>query len=127
MGASGVLAQEAFTHSVPIGKATAELTVDFHDESETMVTCTPEQVEKIGARGVERLTTLLPALNARVLSRHDPDGTVVRVLLDAACYEGGIMGMGGYGRGEEKIALAYEEARIEGEWGPPIEEPAPAQ
>ena len=63
-----------------------------------MVDCTPEQVDWIGKRSEEHLTEMLPALEARLFSRHDAPGTVVNVELDAACYDGGFMGLGGYAK-----------------------------
>lgn len=115
-------AQEDFTHSLELRNGQVELIVTYHDDRETMVTCTPDQHAAIGARSIERVTALLPALNARLISRKDPDGTTIEVLLDAACYEGGIMGLGGYGRGDERIAMVYEETTDpEAGWGPPEE------
>ncbi len=126
--AGSAIAQDPFTQDVPLGKGTARVVVDFHDDHEAMVACSPEQIEWIGAHGIEKLTAILPVLNARLMSRRDPPGTTVEVLLDAACYDGGIMGMAGYGRGEEKIAMAYEESTLGGEWAPPARTPAtPAQ
>lgn len=107
-----------FTKSVPLDHSTATLTVDFHDDQPTMVPCTPEQAASIAARAAERLEELLPVLYARMLAKKLPEGSDVQVLLDAACYDGGIMGLAGYGRGEEKIRLAYEESKDGEEWGP---------
>lgn len=116
---------EPYTHSVPLRDSTAMVTVTFHGDKSGMVECTPEQVEWIGQRSEEYLTELLPVLEARLYSRHDEPGTVVNVELDAACYEGGFMGLGGYARGDEKIVLAYEESLLGGEWGPAPNEPTP--
>jgi hypothetical protein len=109
---------EPFTKSVPLDHSTATVTVAFHDDVAPMVTCTADQAASIGARAAERLEELLPVLYAHLLAKKLPQGTDMQVLLDAACYEGGIMGLGGYGRGEEKITLAYEESTDGKEWGP---------
>jgi hypothetical protein len=63
------------------------------------------------------------ALAARSVGRGDPAGTEVKVELDAACYEGGFMGLAGLARGSEKIQFAYEESTLGGEWGPPTDQP----
>lgn len=127
LGVSGTAAaqQPEFTHSVPVRNATAELHIAFHaaGEGEGIVDCTSEQRDWIGKRGVEHLTTISPALAARVVSRKDPAGTVVAVDLDAACYEGGVMGLGGFGRGSEAILMPYEESTLGGEWGPAEDRP----
>jgi hypothetical protein len=121
-------AQPEFVHSVPVRNATAELHIAFHalGEGEGIVDCTAEQREWISKRGVEHLTTISPALAARVVSRKDPAGTVIAVDLDAACYEGGMMGLGGFGRGKEAILMPYEESTLGGEWGP-AENPPPSE
>lgn len=116
---------EPYVHSVPLRDSTAQVTVTFHADRDTMEACTPEQVEWIGKRSEEHLTEMLPALEARLFSRHDKPGTLVNVELDAACYDGGFMGLGGYARGDEKIFLAYEESQVGGEWGPAPNEPTP--
>lgn len=109
---------DPFTKSVPIDHSTATVLVDFHDDQPPMVDCTPEQAASIGARAAERLDELLPVLYARMRAKKTPEGSDIQILLDAACYEGGIMGLGGYGRGDEKITLAYEESTDGKEWGP---------
>lgn len=119
LAAGPALAAEPLTQSLPLGSSTAEVTVTYHDDRPTMIACTPEQVAMIGARSLEHLTTLLPVLGARTIARHDPAGSRIAVLLDAACYEGGFMGLGAYGRGDEKIALPYEESTDGMAWGPP--------
>ncbi len=117
--AGPALAVDPFTASVPVRDGTAEVSVTFHDDRATMVTCTKEQADIIGARALERLTELLPVLSARLVSKGGGPGAKLEVLLDAACYEGGIMALGAYGKGEEKIRLAYEESTDGKEWGPP--------
>jgi hypothetical protein len=119
------LAQDPFTYSTPIRDSTAQVTVTFHADRDTMVECTPEQIAWIGKRSEEHLTEMLPALEARLFSRHDPAGTLINVELDAACYDGGFMGLGGYAKGKDAIYLAYEESLIDGEWGPAPNEPTP--
>ena len=123
----GAVAQSAepVVYSTTLRDSTAQVTVTFHSDRDTMLECTPEQVAWIGKRSEEHLTEMLPALEARLFSRHDGPGTLVNVELDAACYEGGFMGLGGYARGDEKIFLAYEESQIGGEWGPAPNEPTP--
>ena len=103
LGASAAAAQSTkpYEHSVPLRDSTAKLTVTFHADRDTMVECTPEQVDWIGKRSEEHLTEMLPALEARLFSRHDAPGTVVNVELDAACYDGGFMGLGGYAKGDD--------------------------
>lgn len=125
--AGGVAAQspDPIEHAVPLRDSTAKVTVTFHSSRDTMVECTPEQVEWIGKRSEEHLTEMLPVLEARLFSRHDEPGTVVNVELDAACYDGGFMGLGGYAKGLDAIFLAYEESVIGGEWGPAPNEPTP--
>jgi hypothetical protein len=127
LSASAAAAQSTkpYEHSMPLRDSTAKLTVTFHADRDTMVECTPEQVDWIGKRSEEHLTEMLPALEARLFSRHDAPGTVVNVELDAACYDGGFMGLGGYAKGEDAIVLAYEESVIGGEWGPAPNEPTP--
>jgi hypothetical protein len=127
ISAGGVAAQsfDPFVHSVPLRDSTAQVTVTFHADKAQMVACTPEQVAWIGERSKEHLTEMLPALEARLFSRHDGPGTQVNVELDAACYEGGFMGLGGFARGDEQIFLAYEESLLGGEWGPAPNEPTP--
>ena len=114
-------AQDDAVSTLPLrNDSSAQITVTFHDDRETMVTCTPEQVASIEERSVERTEAIVPALNARLVSRKDDAGTVVEVLLDAACYDGGIMGLGGFGRGDENILMAYEEATEPGgDWARP--------
>jgi hypothetical protein len=121
-------AEAPFTHTEPLEGSTLQVTVDFHEDHAKMVPCTPEQAAAIGARAVEHLTELEPVLRARIIARHTEPGSVVKVLLDAACYDGGIMALGGSGRGDEKIALPYEEATDGSDWGamkrsPTITEP----
>lgn len=127
LGAGSAAAQSVapYVHSVPLLDSTAQVTVTFHTSKATMVACTPEQVEWIGKRSQEHLTRMLPALEARLFSRRDPAGTLVNVEFDAACYEGGYMGLGGYAKGDEKIFLAYEESLLDGEWGPATNNPTP--
>ncbi len=117
LGSAGAQ-EEPFVGSLPLRDYTAELTIDFHDDKATMVPCTLEQVSMIGARGMERLEELLPAIGARLVGRKAAAGESVQVLLDAACYQDGIMGLGGYGRGEEEVTLAYEESTDGETWGP---------
>jgi hypothetical protein len=116
-------AQEDFVHDLKVRDITEQLVIAFHEGAERMLPCTPEQRDWIGKRGVERLETMSLALHARSLGRGDPDGTVVKVELDAACYEGGFMGLAGLGRGAEKILFPYEESLIDGEWGPSTDKP----
>jgi hypothetical protein len=116
---------DPYVYSVPLRDSTAQVTVTFHADKAQMVACTPEQVAWIGKRSEEHLTEMLPALEARLFSRHDGPGTLVNVEFDAACYDGGFMGLGGYSRGDEKIFLAYEESTLGGEWGPASNEPTP--
>jgi hypothetical protein len=123
--AGAALAQDPYVHSVPLRDSTAQVTVTFHADRDTMVECTAEQINWIGKRSEEHLTEMLPALEARLFSRHDPAGTLINVELDAACYEGGFMGLGGYAKGKDAIFLAYEESLLEGEWGPAPNEPTP--
>lgn len=119
-GGSAAAAQSPapFTYSLPLRDGTATLTVNFHTEKGTMVACTPEQVAWIGKRSQEHLTEMVPALEARMFSRHDKPGTVLNIDLDAACYDNGFMGLGGFARGTEAIVLGYEESKLGGDWGP---------
>jgi hypothetical protein len=124
-GSATAQSLDPFVYSTPLRDSTAQVTVTFHADKAQMVACTPEQVAWIGERSKEHLTEMLPALEARLFSRHDAPGTLVNVEFDAACYEGGFMGLGGYSRGDEKIYLAYEESQLGGEWGPAPNEPTP--
>jgi hypothetical protein len=123
VGAASAAAQDEFTHELKVRDITEQLVISFHAEAEKMVPCTPEQRDWIGQRGIERLTTMSKALVARSVGRGDPDGKVLKVELDAACYEGGFMGLAGLGRGDEKILFPYEESVLEGEWGPSTDKP----
>jgi hypothetical protein len=118
LGATPALAIEPFTQSTDVRNGKAELTVTFHEDKPTMVACTPEQAKMIGDRAGVHLKDWLPVVGARLVSRHSAPGSVVAVLLDAACFEGGIMALAGVGRGEEKFTLAYEESTDGKAWGP---------
>jgi hypothetical protein len=116
-------AAQDFTHELTVRDYTEQLVISFHEDGEKMIPCTEEQRDWIGKRGIERFTTMSKALGARAVGRGDADGTVLKVELDAACYEGGFMGLAGLGRGAEKIAFPYEESVLEGEWGPSTDKP----
>ena len=118
LGASPALALEPFTQSTPVRNGSAQLTITFHEDTPTMVACTPEQAQMIEARAGTHLTDWLPVFGARLVARKAADGAVFQVLLDAACFDGGIMALTGVGRGDEKITLAYEEATDGKTWGP---------
>ena len=119
LAAAPALAIEPFTQSTDVRNGKAELTITFHEDKPTMVACTPEQAKMIEDRAATHLTDWLPVLGARLVARHAASGTVLKVLLDAACFEGGIMALTGVGRGDEKITLAYEESTDGKVWGPP--------
>ena len=122
-GAASAAAEDDFVHELKVRDFTEQLVISFHDGAERMLPCTPAQRDWIGKRGVERLTTMSKALSARAVGRGDADGTVLKVELDAACYEGGFMGLAGLGRGAEKILFPYEESVIDGDWGPSTDKP----
>jgi hypothetical protein len=118
LGVTPALAIEPFTQSTDVRNGKAELTITFHQDKPMMVACTPEQARMIEDRAGVHITEWLPVLGARLVARDAPDGSVVKVLLDAACFEGGIMALAGVGRGDEKITLRYEESTDGKEWGP---------
>lgn len=122
-GAASAAAEDEFIYDLAIRNLTEKLVISFHSDKDTMVACTEAQRAAIGARGIERLTTMSKALAARSVGRGDPPGTTLTVELDAACYEGGFMGLAGLARGAEKIQFSYEEALLGGEWGPPTDQP----
>lgn len=122
-GAASAAAEDAFTYELTVRNITEQLIITYRVGKETMLACTPEQRGQIEARGIERLNEMSKALFARSLGRGDPAGTTVKVELDAACYEGGFMGLAGLGRGAEKIEFPYEEKKLGGEWGPPTDQP----
>lgn len=119
LGALPVAAQEPLVVEKAIKDGiSAKVTVTIHSDKAKMVACTDVQLGELNARAEHHLTELTPVLLARVISRKDPSGTVLAINLDAACYDGGIVALAGYGQAGEDVLIPYEEKTGEGDWGP---------